>query len=406
MDAAHISKRIVIGTLAFKDKEILKKLLEKLGSEKIVISVDHKDGKIVTHGWQKGTDIDLIDSIKDFLAMGFTEFLLTNVNRDGTLEGPDLEFLEKACNLNANVIASGGISNAKDVENVKEKNPFGVILGKALYENKISIEEATKRIIPCLDVKEGRVVKGLHFKSIKDAGDPVELAKQYSDEGADELVFLDITASEEKRETIKNLVRQVATVINIPFTVGGGVNSLEDARNILLNGADKVGINTGAVKNPKLLTELMEIFGRQCVVVAIDAKRNYEPKEDKNVFSENGKQFWFEVFIYGGKKETGLDAIEWAKQAQKLGAGEILLTSIDKDGTKDGYDIFLTREVVNSTSIPVIASGGCGKPDDMVEVFNESKVDAALAASIFHYQDHGVNGVKTYLKGKEIPVRL
>ena len=144
MDAAHISKRIVIGTLAFKDKEILKKLLEKLGSEKIVISVDHKDGKIVTHGWQQGTDIDLIDSIKDFLAMGFTEFLLTNVNRDGTLEGPDLEFLEKACNLNANVIASGGISNAKDVENVKEKNPFGVILGKALYENKISIEEAKK----------------------------------------------------------------------------------------------------------------------------------------------------------------------------------------------------------------------------------------------------------------------
>ena len=264
----------------------------------------------------------------------------------------------------------------------------------------------TKRIIPCLDVKDGRVVKGLRFKSIKDAGDPVELAKQYSDEGADELVFLDITASEEKRETIKNLVRQVATVINIPFTVGGGVNSLEDARNILLNGADKVGINTGAVKNPSLLTELMEIFGRQCVVIAIDAKRNYDLEENKNVFSENDKQFWFEVFIFGGKKETRLDAIEWAKQAQKLGAGEILLTSIDKDGTKDGYDIVLTREVVNSTSIPVIASGGCGKPDDMVEIFNESKVDAALAASIFHYQEHGVNGVKTYLKGQQIPVRL
>ena len=264
----------------------------------------------------------------------------------------------------------------------------------------------TKRIIPCLDVKDGRVVKGLHFKSIKDAGDPVDLAKQYSDEGADELVFLDITASEEKRETIKNLVRQVATVINIPFTVGGGVNSLEDARNILLNGADKVGINTGAVKNPKLLTELMEIFGRQCVVVAIDAKRNYDIKENTNVFSDNGKQFWFEVFIYGGKKETGIDAIEWAKQAQKLGAGEILLTSIDKDGTKDGYDIILTREVVKSTTIPVIASGGCGKPDDMVEIFEESNVDAALAASIFHYQEHGVNGVKEYLKEKKIPVRL
>jgi len=264
----------------------------------------------------------------------------------------------------------------------------------------------TKRIIPCLDVKNGRVVKGLHFESIKDAGDPVELAKQYSDEGADELVFLDITASEEQRETIKTLVRKVASVINIPFTVGGGVKSLEDARNILLNGGDKVGINTGAVKNPEILTELMNLFGRQCIVVAIDTKRNYEIKENTNVFTDNGKQFWFEVFIYGGKKETGIDAIEWAKKAQKLGAGEILLTSIDKDGTKDGYDILLTKEVVNSISIPVIASGGCGKPDDMVEIFKESNVDAALAASIFHYQSHGVNGVKRHLKDKQIPVRL
>ncbi|MCH7757857.1 MAG: imidazole glycerol phosphate synthase subunit HisF [Thaumarchaeota archaeon] len=264
----------------------------------------------------------------------------------------------------------------------------------------------TKRIIPCLDVKNGRVVKGLHFESIKDAGDPVELAKQYSDEGADELVFLDITASEEQRETIKTLVRKVASVINIPFTVGGGVKSLEDARNILLSGADKVGINTGAIKNPEILTELMNLFGRQCIVVAIDAKRNYEIKENTNVFTENGKQFWFEVFIYGGKEETGIDAIEWAKKAQKLGAGEILLTSIDKDGTKEGYDILLTREVVKSTSIPVIASGGCGKPDDMVEIFKESNVDAALAASIFHYQSHGVNGVKRHLKDKQIPVRL
>ena len=264
----------------------------------------------------------------------------------------------------------------------------------------------TKRIIPCLDVKNGRVVKGLHFESIKDAGDPVELAKQYSDEGADELVFLDITASEEQRETIKTLVRKIASVINIPFTVGGGVKSLEDARNILLNGADKVGINTGAVKNPAILTELMNLFGRQCIVVAIDAKRNYEIKENTNVFTESGKQFWFEVFIYGGKKETGIDAIDWAKKAQKLGAGEILLTSIDKDGTKEGYDILLTREIVKSTSIPVIASGGCGKPDDMVEIFKESNVDAALAASIFHYQSHGVNGVKRHLKDKQIPVRL
>ncbi|MDH5657985.1 MAG: imidazole glycerol phosphate synthase subunit HisF [Nitrosopumilus sp.] len=264
----------------------------------------------------------------------------------------------------------------------------------------------TKRIIPCLDVKNGRVVKGLHFESIKDAGDPVKLAEKYSNEGADELVFLDITASDEQRETIKDLVRKVASVIDIPFTVGGGVKSLDDARNILLNGADKVGINTGAIKNPKVITELMELFGRQCVVVAIDAKRNYDLKTNVTVFSENNKKFWFEVFIYGGKQGTGIDAILWAKKADKLGAGEILLTSIDKDGTKDGYDILLTKSIVDSVSIPVIASGGCGKPDDMVDVFDKSNVDAVLAASIFHYETHGVKGVKSYLKEKRIPVRL
>jgi len=264
----------------------------------------------------------------------------------------------------------------------------------------------TKRIIPCLDVKNGRVVKGLNFESIKDAGDPVELAEKYSNEGADELVFLDITASDEQRKTIKELVRKVASVIDIPFTVGGGVKSLEDARNILLNGADKVGINTGAIKNPKVITELMDIFGRQCVVVAIDAKRNYNIDDKKNLFSEDDKQFWFEVFIYGGKEGTGIDVIEWVKNAEKLGAGEILLTSIDKDGTKDGYDILLTTKVVESVSIPVVASGGCGKPDDMIDVFKKSNVDAALAASIFHYDTHGVNGVKSHLKNNGIPVRL
>ena len=264
----------------------------------------------------------------------------------------------------------------------------------------------TKRIIPCLDVKNGRVIKGLNFELIKDAGDPVELAEKYSNEGADELVFLDITASDEQRKTLKDLVRKVASVIDIPFTVGGGVKSLEDARNILLNGADKVGINTGAIKNPKVITELMELFGRQCVVIAVDAKRNYNIDDSKNVFTENDKQFWFEVFIYGGKEGTGIDVIQWVKEAEKLGAGEILLTSIDKDGTKDGYDILLTKNVVNSVTIPVIASGGCGKPDDMINVFKESNVDAALAASIFHYETHGVNGVKSYLKDRDIPVRL
>lgn len=264
----------------------------------------------------------------------------------------------------------------------------------------------TKRIIPCLDVKNGRVVKGLRFESIKDAGDPVQLAKKYSDEGADELVFLDITASEEQRETIKSLVKKVAEVIDIPFTVGGGVKTLQHARDILLSGADKVAINTGAVKHPEIITELMELFGKQCVVVAVDAKRNYNTEKGKNIFSEGDQKFWFEVFIYGGKKETELDAIDWAKTVANLGAGEILLTSIDRDGTKDGYDVLLTKEIVNSVSIPVIASGGCGKPDDMLEIFKESNVDAALAASIFHYETQAVDRVKEYLKERTIPVRL
>ena len=264
----------------------------------------------------------------------------------------------------------------------------------------------TKRVIPCLDIANGRVVKGLHFSSIKDAGDPVLLAEKYSKEGADELVFLDITASEERRETIKLLVTKVAQVIDIPFTVGGGVNILQNARDILLSGADKVAINTGAVKNPQIITQLMQQFGRQCVVVAIDAKRNYNTEKGKNIFSGSNRKYWFEVFIYGGKEETGLDVIEWAKKVEKLGAGEILLTSIDRDGTKDGYDIELTRTIVDAVTIPVIASGGCGKPEHMLDVFKKSKVEAALAASIFHYEDQSVNRVKEYLKENTIPVRL
>ena len=264
----------------------------------------------------------------------------------------------------------------------------------------------TKRIIPCLDIAKGRVVKGLNFESIKDAGDPVLLAEKYSNEGADELVFLDITASEENREIIKSLVSKVARVINIPFTVGGGVKTLHHARDILLSGADKVAINTGAIKNPEIITELMDLFGKQCIVIAIDVKRNYNITDQKNIFSSNDKKFWFEVFIYGGKKETGIDAIDWAKQVDGFGAGEILLTSIDMDGTKDGYDIILTKEIVNSVSIPVIASGGCGKPEDIITVFKETNVEAALAASIFHYETHSVDRVKKIIKENGISVRI
>jgi cyclase len=270
-----------------------------------------------------------------------------------------------------------------------------------------------KRIIPCLDVDNGRVVKGIHFTEVKDAGDPVELAKKYSDNGADEIVFLDITASQQQRDTMKKVVRKVASVIDIPFTVGGGIRKLEDARDMLLNGADKVSINTAAVKNPELITELMSIFGKQCIVVAIDSKRNYDNSglsDGKNIFSLQGSNkknnnYWFEVRIYGGKQETGIDAIEWAKKIESLGAGEILLTSIDTDGTENGYDIELTKAVCQAVRIPVIASGGCGQPKHMLTIFEKADVDAALAASIFHYDKFSLDKVKKYLKMNGIQVR-
>jgi len=270
----------------------------------------------------------------------------------------------------------------------------------------------SKRIIPCLDVDNGRVVKGINFQGVKDAGDPVEFAKKYTIQGADELVFLDITASEQRREIIKNVVKNVAKVINIPFTVGGGIKKLEDARDILLNGADKVSINTSAVQNPELITELMSIFGRQCIVIAIDVKKNYEYSDtkNKNILREYSdkrtKKYWFEVRIFGGKKGTGIDAIEWAKKVEKLGAGEILLTSIDADGTEEGYDLRLNNIICKVVSIPVIASGGCGKAMHMLEVFKKTNVDAALAASIFHYQKYTINKVKKYLRKNNIHVRI
>lgn len=271
-----------------------------------------------------------------------------------------------------------------------------------------------KRIIPCLDVDNGRVVKGIKFKEVKDAGDPVEFANRYTQQGADELVFLDITASQQRREIIKKVVRNVARVIDIPFTVGGGIKRLEDARDILLSGADKVSINTGAVKNPALITELMSIFGRQCIVVAIDVKKKYNDLDTKkkNIIKEYDKnnnlikKYWFEVRIYGGKEGTGIDAIEWAQEVEKLGAGEILLTSIDADGTEEGYDLKLNDVICKTVSIPVIASGGCGKAMHMLEVFKKTNVDAALAASIFHYEKSTINKVKRFLKRNNIHVRI
>jgi imidazole glycerol-phosphate synthase subunit HisF len=249
----------------------------------------------------------------------------------------------------------------------------------------------TKRIIPCLDIKDGRTVKGTNFVNLRDAGDPVELAKVYAKEGADELVFLDISATNEGRTTLVDLVKRVGEAINIPFSVGGGINSLEVAYNILQNGADKISVNSSAIARPELISELSEAFGAQCVIVAIDAKK------------EEG--MWY-VHTHGGRRNTGIDLFEWAKKAQDLGAGEILFTSMDHDGTKDGYALEALSHMNALLSIPIIASGGAGKMEHFAEALRDGVAEAALAASVFHFQEMTIPGLKAYLKGEGIEVRV
>lgn len=248
-----------------------------------------------------------------------------------------------------------------------------------------------KRIIPCLDVRDGRVVKGVNFIHIRDAGDPVELAKFYSDQGADEIVFLDITATSDDRDTVADVVERTAGQVFVPLTVGGGIRTLEDFQRLLRAGADKISLNSAAVADPGLISRAAERFGSQCVVLAIDARLRPEG--------------WYEVVVAGGRTPTGIDAIQWAKEGQRLGAGEILLTSMDADGTKAGFDLDMTRAVTQAVSIPVIASGGCGSLEHFAQVFEATGCDAALAASLFHFGELTVPQVKEYLAGRGIPVR-
>lgn len=249
----------------------------------------------------------------------------------------------------------------------------------------------TKRIIPCLDIKDGRTVKGINFENIKDAGDPVELAIEYGKQGADELVFLDITATNEKRKTLSELVTRIAKHINIPFTVGGGISSVEDVSVLLNAGADKISVNTSAVKNPQLIKELANQFGSQCVVLAIDTK-----------FENND---WY-VYLNGGRVKTDLKTMDWARQAVELGAGEILLTSMNNDGTKDGFAIDITKQISEAVNVPVIASGGAGNMKHFKDIFENGKADAALAASVFHYKEIGIPELKKYLKSNNIEIRI
>ena len=265
----------------------------------------------------------------------------------------------------------------------------------------------TKRIIPCLDIKDGRVVKGTHFVDLRDAGDPVELAQRYNEQGADEVVFLDITASKENRGTIIDVIERAADQLFLPLTVGGGIRSLDDMQQILRAGADKVSINTSAVTNPDLINQGAAKFGTQCIVVAIDVRRNYEMEFGvTSITLPDGKECWYEVVIYGGSKPTGVDAIDWAKEVEERGAGEILLTSMETDGVKGGFDIPVTAAISEAVNIPVIASGGVGTLEHFYDGFTDGKADACLAASVFHFGEFTVNDVKEYLDKRGVPVRL
>ena len=265
-----------------------------------------------------------------------------------------------------------------------------------------------KRIVPCLDVKDGKVVKGIQFVNLKVEGDPAELAANYEEQGADELVFLDITASHEKRDTTLEVVKKTSDMISIPFTVGGGIRNITDIQNALSSGADKVSVNTAAVNNPRLVEESAGVFGSQCIVVAIDAKRVYVEGDvpDKTVVDTASGRCWWEVYLEGGRVPTGIDAMVWAKTVKDLGAGELLPTSMDCDGVQTGYDIELTRTMSRITNLPIIASGGAGNIKHIYDVLTAGEADAALAASIFHRGQYSVGEVKRYLADRDVPIRL
>ena len=395
--------RIILGTIALDDEKLLK-ILSKQDKNKIAIALDTSNRTIRTKGWQFDSNLDIFHVLSKLENFGIHDFIVTDIMKDGTSTGLNtnlfLELMEKK-KPNTRVIASGGVSNISDVKNAL-LYADGVIVGKALYNGNISLtalgtflddlhnSRLIKRIIPCLDVKNGRVVKGVKFKNLRDSGDPVELARFYNENGADELVFLDISATLEGRKSMLNTIRAVAEEIFIPLTVGGGIKSIEDMTEIIKAGAEKVSINSAAINDPDLITKGAKKFGSQCIVIAIDAKKDGES---------------WEVYSHSGTKPTGLDVLDWVKTVVDKGAGELLVTSMDKDGTNSGYDLDLIRAITDIVSVPVIASGGAGNKEHFKEAINNG-AEAVLAASLFHFNRLKIQDLKEFLNAQDVLVRI
>jgi len=398
--------RIILGTIALDDDK-LSEVLSKQYRSKIAVALDTSNRTIHTKGWQYDSHLETFLVFAKLENLGIRNFIVTDIMKDGTSTGLNtnlfLELMKEKKKYHTRIIASGGISNINDVEEAL-KCADGVIVGKALYDGSIPsrvlgsfLDELhksrlVKRIIPCLDVKNGRVVKGIKFKNLRDSGDPVELARYYSDNGADELIFLDISATLEGRKSMLNTIRSVAEEVFIPLTVGGGIKTVEDMAVIIKAGAEKVSINSAAINDPNLITKGAIKFGSQSIVVAIDAKRKRKGES-------------WEVYSHSGTEPTGLDVLEWVKTVVEKGAGELLVTSMDRDGTKSGYDLDLIRAITHIVSVPVIASGGAGNKEHFLHAINHG-AEAVLAASLFHYNLLRIQDLKEYLNDEDVSVRI
>lgn len=385
--------RVILGTAAVRQPALVGELIQEFGRERVAVGLDVKAGAVTTQGWMVDTGVSLTDALARFKQYDLRYVIVTDVSKDGMLAGPNLELPRLVQQAGFDVIVSGGVTTTADIGSVSSMGAAGMIIGKALYEGNLTLKQTgfTKRIIACLDIAQGRVVKGTHFTDLKQQGDAVELAKKYEDQGADEIVFLDIMATVEQRDTLYSLVRRVAETLSIPFSVGGGVRTVGDIHTLLLAGADKVAIGSAAIKTPQLVVDASQAFGAQCIVISIDPKWN--------------GNYW-EVFTKGGREATGINAIKFAQRMEQAGAGELLVNSLDRDGTQQGYDLKLLEAISQAVRIPVIASSGVGTTQHVVEAFTETQCSAALVAGMLHSGQLTVADIKQAVTKKLIPVRL